>query len=308
MRSLAESGATPTAEQWWSYRTACFRALGHDFAVRTTDAVLGRWLDGLFASLRVRSVPATLYGFVTDGPADRPYAVYADGELLIATEQPAFALRYLAWHVNQQAVARTTERVVVHAAGAERDGIGVLLSAESGRGKSTLVAGLVQSGFRYLTDEAVAVEPGTSLLQPFPKPIAVRPGSWQALAELRPDLDARLAPYVCEEWPIDPRSIRADAVAPPSAPGVVVFPRYVTGAPTQLERVRRVEAVRELVGQTFDFHVAGSRNLTVLADLVRACACYRLVVGDLADACELLHGLVDDLVDRKAAGDRQAEF
>ncbi|MDQ3932107.1 MAG: hypothetical protein M3252_04615 [Actinomycetota bacterium] len=297
----ARPGASPVVRRW-IYRTAGFRALGHDFAVLTTDVMLGRWLDRLFANLRSPGVPATVYGFATDGPPERPYAVYANDELLTASERPACALRYLSWHVNVHA-GRSAAGVVVHAAGAERDGIGVLLPAASGHGKSTLVAGLVRAGFRYLSDEAVSVDPTTSLLQPFPKPIALRPGSWEALAELRPDLDEPLAPYACDEWLVDPCSIRPGAIAPPSHARLVVFPRFLAGASTQLEPMGRAEAVCELAGQTFDFRASAPRNLAVLADLVRSCSCYRLEIGDLTAACDLLGGLVNDLLHGKGDDD-----
>lgn len=300
--NLARPPGPSSAVGRWTYRTSSFRALGHHFAVLTTDGMLGRWLDDLFASLRAPGAPVTVYGFATDGPPERPYAVYANDELLTESERPAFALRYLSWHVNAHA-GRSPAQVVVHAAGAERHGIGVLLPGASGRGKSTLVAGLVQAGFRYLSDEAVALEPTTSLLQPFPKPIALRPGSWEALAELRPDLEERLAPYACDEWLIDPRSIHPDAVAPPSRARLVVFPRYTAAASAELEPVGRAEAVCELAGQTIDFRSSAPRNLTVLADLIRSCSCYRLEVGDLAEACELLGGLVNELLHGKGGDD-----
>ena len=45
-------------------------------------------------------------------------------------------------------------------------------------GKTTLVAGLVLAGLRYLTDEAVAIRPADGGITPFPKALSVDHGSW----------------------------------------------------------------------------------------------------------------------------------
>jgi hypothetical protein len=59
-------------------------------------------------------------------------------------------------------------RLVVHASAVEIDGGAVAFAAASGRGKSTLAASFSTSGFRFLTDDGLVLEPadGGFLVQP----------------------------------------------------------------------------------------------------------------------------------------------
>src|SRR5690606_33425082 len=126
---------------------------------------------------------------------------------------------------------------------------------------TTTVAGLVRAGFRYLTDEAVAIDPDTMLALPYPKAMSVNRGSWQALGDLRPPH----AHFVAGQWQLPARSIRPDAVAEPSSVRFAVLPRYRPGATTSLEPVSRAEMLVQLADSAFHFQRAPRRNLSVLA-------------------------------------------
>ena len=52
---------------------------------------------------------------------------------------------------------------VFHASVVARDGRAVALVGRSGAGKSSLAAGLVLRGFRYVADDVLAIRPGTGL-------------------------------------------------------------------------------------------------------------------------------------------------
>ena len=121
----------------------------------------------------------------------------------------AFAIETLLWHLNGAAVKRADPFVVLHAGGVALDGAGVIISGPSGAGKTTLTAALVRAGFSYLTDEALAIEPSTGLLHPYPKALSIKPGSWELLADLRPP-SSDLSPRV---WHVAPTDIRPDAIA-----------------------------------------------------------------------------------------------
>ena len=70
----------------------------------------------------------------------------------------------------------------------------VLLPGVSNAGKSTLVAGLVRAGARYLTDEAACLDHETLVVRPFPKAIALDPGSFPLFEPARPVVDPALIP------------------------------------------------------------------------------------------------------------------
>jgi hypothetical protein len=61
----------------WAYETSRFRALGHDFALRTDDADLGRYADQVFASFAVPGTPRDYYSLYDRGPgAARRHVLY----------------------------------------------------------------------------------------------------------------------------------------------------------------------------------------------------------------------------------------
>lgn len=275
-------------------QTRRFRALGFDFAVRTPDPALTRYLDRLFLPFASDGAPRHVYEI---GERASRYEVSFDREQLLATERPQMALAYVLWHVNRRVVEETADRLLVHAAAAEHAGTAVILPARMGSGKTTLVAALVRAGMRYVTDEAVAIDPETLGVHPYPKALSLGAGSWDLLPDLRPAVDAATERYLESTWHVDPLGIRPDAIAPPCTPGIVVAPRYTEGARSELVPMSRAEALGALARNAFNLAAYGRRGLETLAAVVRRCDCYRLPVGDLDEACRL----VWDLVERHAA-------
>jgi hypothetical protein len=274
----------------WAHVGPAMAALGHSFRLRTTDEVLGRYLEDVFGGLVVEGSggAGTVYSLVTDAPAPWEYALYVDGRRIVESHDPAYVFDYLLWDINHQAVERTSDRLLLHAAGVERDGVGAIFAAGMECGKTTLAAGLVQRGYRYLTDEAVSIEPDTLLAYPFAKALSIDPGSWTVLADLEPYIEPTLRPFMRQQWQVPVTRIHPDALAGPLVPQILVVPRYERGASTVIRPVRRAEMLQSLIGLTFDFRAQSRRNLAVLKELVAGSSCFHLTVGDLDAACDLI--------------------
>jgi len=279
----------------WAYTTAPCRALGFDFAVRVMDPVLGSYLDQILVPSSRSGPPQHLYSLVDRGPGVyRRFPLFFDDVRIGLLKDPGFALSYLLWHVNQEVVERTSDLLLIHASAVEHEGTGLLFPAPMESGKTTLAAGLVQAGLRYVTDEAVAIDPSSLRVQPYPKALSVDPGSWEVLAALRPQVGKDLAPYLGAQWHVRPQDIRAGAVAPACTPGFVIAPHYDRDATTSLQPMRRAEALSVLVENSFNLNRHGALGFQALARVVAGCRCYRLTVGDLSDACRLILGLLHD--------------
>jgi hypothetical protein len=256
-------------------------ALGFTFAVDCDDAAVQRHVDHILRGL----------GNGAGGAAHR-YRVAGDtlsfdGDELLRSASPGQLVSNLLWHVNRQAVAAAEADCLLLHAGAVADGHGraLLLPAPMESGKTTLVAGLLRRGFDYVTDEAVAIEAAGLAVRPYPKPLSVDPGSWPVLAELEPDVDAALK---AGQWQVPP----ARVAGPGCRPVAVVSPRYRAGAASRLEALRPAQAVLLLAENSFNFKADGRRWLPVLAALAAAAPCFRLTVGDLDDAVDLVAGLL----------------
>ena len=280
----------------WAYETRSFAALGHHFRIRTSTRAVGEHLEEVFAAFPHADQSdgqLMTYSLIDEAQAIRPYAMYADTERLTLANRPAWVLRCLVWHLNQQVIHRDNGYVLVHAGAVSSNGVGVLLPGSMEAGKTTLTAGLLRAGCRYLTDEAAALDPSDLTVVAYPKPLSVDVGSWDVLTDLKPPVDDVLAAYHAEQWQVSALTIRADIVSAPTPPALIVQPRYVKGSKTRVEQVSRAEMLGHLMDNTFRVRSAGRHKFEVLGALAAQTTCYRLTVGDLDTSCALVLGLAD---------------
>ena len=279
-------------ESDWAHVSSRFQALEYDFAVRTTHSGLGQYIESMFKGCASTGQPTTWYSIVHGLPGEDPFALFVDDRLAVRTSWEPFILKYLTWHINQEVIkASEPSYVLLHAAAAAHNGIGTIFPAGMEAGKTTLVAGLLREGWKYLTDEAAALDPETLEIQPFAKPLSIDKGSWTVLADFEPSLDVATSRFIEKQWQVNPGLHLADAHSKPVPAGLVIFPQYLRGAATTIEEIPAVEGLLEAMRQTFNFHFSGRRNLEVLADLVRRVGCYRLTVGDLQSACRAVNAV-----------------
>jgi len=86
------------------------------------------------------------------------------------------------------AYQRTRSFAGFHAGAVSMDDRCVLLPGASGSGKSSLVAGLMQAGFGYCTDELAVIDEDDMQLLPCPINIGLKEGVWSALDYVIPQL------------------------------------------------------------------------------------------------------------------------
>jgi hypothetical protein len=273
----------------WTYRTPPLRALGFTFAIRSSSEVVGRYLHELLSAFEEAAVPEHVYSFVERRWSGDRFDVYRDGDVVSTNASASTALRHLLWDINRAVITSMPDRLVLHASAVEHEGRAVLFPAPMGAGKTTLAAGLIQRGLRYLTDEAVAMDATSLEVQPYPKPLSIETGSWDVLRQLHPDVDPRLEAFLGSAWYVPPTAIRRDVVARPCVPGAVIVPRYEHGARSRCVGIRRSEALIDVAENAFNITGFGARRgMDVLARLVRSSRCYRLTMGDLDDACSIV--------------------
>ncbi|HEX6393035.1 MAG TPA: hypothetical protein VFZ97_06305 [Acidimicrobiales bacterium] len=282
------------------YVTSRFVALGYDFEIETGDPVLGRYLDSVLSPFARTGRGAHRYAVVRRSDPDEHFALYFEGERQRRSNDGGTVLAYLFWHINSQVISQSNHSLLLHAAGAELGGRAVVLPGPSGAGKSTLVAGLIRAGFRYLTDEAVALDSATGDVVPFPKPLKLDTGSQSLLPELRPELDPKIDRYETNDWIVDVRSIGPDRLAPPAPPAFVVGPAYRRGSETRLIPLRPAETAMLMIQNALNLPTHGRAGLDLVAATARRVPGFRLEVGDLDAACslitELMIGVSPDLM------------
>ncbi len=268
-----------------------FALLSYHFRVRTSLRPVAELVERIFGGFRAEvddTVP--IYSLDEQPSARRPFELRLDGENLMRSAKPDRVFYHLTWHAMREATAGD-DHLLVHAGVVAREGEAILLPADSGSGKTTLVAGLVRAGFDYLSDEIAAIDPTTLEVAPFPLSLSVKPGSMDLLADVLPDLSDDVGRFLEGRMPVRPDDIRPEAVGPVSRVRYVISPRYEAGSRTTLEPCSRGQGLADLGRNVFNFPSFGSRGLYVLADVVREADCYRLRVGDLDEAVDVISRL-----------------
>jgi hypothetical protein len=275
--------------------TATLQALSFRFAVRSNEEGEARCVGALLSSLRAPGHADHMYSLVVQGSR---VEVFLDDRLLLLAESRAHAVAWLLWHISQTAVDASSEHLLIHAAALETANGVLLLPAPADAGKTTLTAALIRAGLGYLTDEVVALSPEDHVL-PFPRPLTLEPESlaalaaldpaapsWSAVPEVRRNVGRQGNP---DEWTHIPvANIRPSAMGQPSAPRVVVFPRYQPDVTTRLEPAGTADSLLELATNAFNLERHGGNGLARLARLAEECSCFRLHLSELADACRLV--------------------
>jgi hypothetical protein len=266
----------------YSHRLRC---VDFEWSILGNDSTLVAFIEYLYESSLVGSAGPAKHVFVVrrhTNVSSAPVSLYRDGHAVLRRVPEDLAVAQLAWEVNRGVVEEAGNRMLLHAAAAERDGRIVILAGPEGSGKSTLVAALVRSGLRYVTDETVAVPLPVGTIVPYPKPIALH----------ETEQCQRLVP---------PQAIRPDAVATSggNARLLVLLAGYQPGSGPIARSISRAEAAVALAAQAFNFRDLGPGRLDALAEVVRACDCYRLEVGDLDGACRLVLDLFESAVEAR---------
>lgn len=260
-----------------------YRALDHTFRVRSDVPEALDVAMALLADLRAPTNGSAAIYELNAGDADR-FTISVDGRPLRTVASPMSLVDELLWHANREAIKGERRRVALHAAAVIRDGAAVLIPGPAGSGKTTLAAGLLRDGWRYLTDEAVVIDLETMTVEPYAKPLWMSPASARALAPLSQRL---LPPYRglsrvrVYARPRDLGSSSAIGSWPVTA---VVFPVFSAGSPTSIEALGRASALIRLASNAFNLPRFGKRGFEVLAGLVAGASCHGLRVGALSEA------------------------
>jgi hypothetical protein len=265
-----------------------FGALDATVRIESPDPELGEVISGALAPLASRQ-PAEYAIRVEQVAPDRWAVATREEESATVSSRVAAVARVLG-EVNGIAVESVPDRLVLHAGAVAAANGAVVLPAGANHGKSTLTAGLVKAGLAYLSDEAAAID-SEGICHPYPKPIALDPGSFAVHRDLAPPPNDGLAAELADRaWYVDPRVIGSLARARPVV--AIVFPRWISGATTVMSHCSREDTLSALVGHSFDFGAGGQIVFEILCGLVDRVPAWRLVYGNGNEAMAAVRDLL----------------
>jgi HprK-related kinase A len=200
------------------------------------------------------------------------------------------------WVLNWCISSRAHRYLIIHAAVVEKNGRAVILPAPPGSGKSTLCAALVSAGWRLLSDELALVRLADGQLQPVPRPISLKNASIGVIRAFAPQ--SVFSPEVEDtvKGTIAHLKAPADSIEraqEPARPGWVIFPRYVAGAPAQLEPLAPARAFMRVAENGFNYSVLGAAGFRALGGLIDTVSSHEFSYGVLDEAIALFDRLAE---------------
>ena len=273
-----------------------YRVLSHSFSVRWNGTLTADHIDYVWGGFAVPNDDETrtttsgngrsLYSLIDLGPdVPRRYRLLLGDQQLISSRSSDDVLSHLLWQVFRRMHEQTKEFLLIHAGSVvSPGGQGVLLPAGSGFGKTTLVAGLVQAGFGFLSDEIGVIDHDQGLLRPYPRAMNFK----EKLPSVFSNLDASANAGARSDGYVRAEEIRPDVMAPPCPVRFVIAPRYMSGISTQITPLSPAAIVKELWANAVNLHLSGARAVPILVNIARQARGYSLVSGDLQEAVDAI--------------------
>ncbi len=302
-----------------SLATIDFEVFSIPFQLATNDKKFGREFLDLNSALTLPS---------TNGLTPIKYSVIKHKKYFSIRENEKFCIRtthrwplylFIMMRVRDSLYEGLKDYLFLHSGAVARDNRAILLIGPSGAGKSTLTTALLNYGYRYVTDEVVVVTISGLRVLPFQRPIYLY--GWLPILSSENNREFKAFRFKerygknMEYWQfIVPQNSSRLAKESSFDPGFIIFPRFSERRKrTTLKSISKAEAVIHLMQNGWNMSQFGDYGLQVCSELVRRAECYRLDMGDLKEACELIGEVTDnrtDSVDPELLGNivRNREF
>lgn len=205
------------------------------------------------------------------------------------------AFPLLEWAMNWCISAQAHQYLILHSAVIERDGYAVIMPAPPGSGKSTLCAGLVNRGWRLLSDELALISLTDGTIAPLCRPISLKNQSIDIIQAYAPNAVLNRPTHDTTKGTVAHMKVPDTDLArmlETAKPRWVIFPKYVKDAAARLTPHSRAQSVLELARNSFNYMVLGLTGFETLSDAVEGCDCYDFEYSQLDDAVAVFDSLV----------------
>lgn len=221
-----------------------------------------------------------------------------DGALQFEPLPISNAYPLLEWAMNWCISTQSHQYLMLHAAVVERGGLAAILPAPPGSGKSTLCAGLVNRGWRLLSDELTLISLAEMRVSPLCRPVSLKNQSVDIMrafepkavfGEVTPDTSKGAVGHM--KVP----STQLHRMNEPAKPAWVVFPKYVAESRPVLSPRPRADSMMELGRNAFNYALLGRLGFETMAEVVDGCDCYDFSYSSLDDAVQVFDALAGAL-------------
>ena len=207
----------------------------------------------------------------------------------------AHAFPLLEWSMNWCIATHAHQFLLLHSAVIEREGCAVILPAPPGSGKSTLCAGLVNRGWRLLSDELALISLKDASISPLGRPISLKNQSIDVIGSYVPDAVFSQVVHDTSKGSVSLLKVPTDTlrrIHETAKPRWVIFPRYVPGASARLSPRSKANSMLELGRNSFNYMVLGRAGFEILSKVMDGSDCYDFEYSQLDDAVAIFDRLV----------------
>lgn len=204
------------------------------------------------------------------------------------------AFPMLEWGLNWCISNFAHHYLIIHAAVVEKNGCAVILPAPPGSGKSTLCAGLVNRGWRLLSDELTLVDLRNGMIHPIVRPISLKNKSIEVVQAFAPAAVMSRPIHDTTKGTVAHVKPPAESVArseEPAYPKCIIFPTFQQNAPTSLASLQKSRAFMRIADYSFNYSLLGTAGFQSVAKLIDACECYEFSYSILDEAIETFNNL-----------------
>jgi hypothetical protein len=222
---------------------------------------------------------------------------------------PASDLRqgYVYDSILSRIVAGVRSHFLIHAGVVAAGDKGIILAADSGHGKTTLVLELVRRGFKFLSDEMAALGRTDRRVHPFPRSLRIRPatlnlagfpeaaiGALEWLGKLLLDIDQIQPGSMGEAAAISHIIILKDPAAPPEQTAVdpdrelgVLVNRLDDALLAAVDQIEGTTEVHRDVERGYPtIRLRAVRRMAVLSRIEALCREQRVLIIDISKRAE----------------------
>jgi HprK-related kinase A len=196
--------------------------------------------------------------------------------------------------MNLAVALKCCRYVNLHAAVVANDKGGILINAQSGGGKSTLAAALMEEGFRLMSDEFGLLDFDGCQLHGYPRPVSLKDRSINIVTELAGH------DWMSERFTDTPkgdiayRRVRPsdlEAALNPVEAKLIIFPVFGNGAPGVIKRLEPSEVLMRLIPASTNYHLLGERAFVALTNMVKSCQAFEIQYGSTSTSLEIMKDL-----------------
>lgn len=210
-----------------------------------------------------------------------------DGQSPFAVLPIDHAFPLLEWAMNWCISTQAHQYLTLHAAVIERNGCAAIMPAPPGSGKSTLCAGLVNRGWRLLSDELTLISLADRSLTPLGRPVSLKNQSLDVIRQFAPEAVMNQVTHDTSKGSVSHMKVPTEHVrrlGEGARPRWVIFPKYVAGACAELTARYKANSMLELGRNSFNYTVLGLTGFDMLADVITASDCYDFQYSSLEEA------------------------